>query len=233
VMMELDFSAAIRHARRAVEMAEQIGHRRAAMIAHHGLSFISYELGDLALGFESERAGLEIARALGARRFIGEGLMLQALSEFAAGDAKARETIAEGNAIARETPTYVLPLGLGLAAMIARSDTERAEALAAGEAVLAAGAVSHNYLFFNRYAIDACIAAADWDGVERFAAALERSMAEEPFPMTEFFVARARALAAAGRGRGDLAELQRLLAQARSIGWQVVAPALQEALAAG
>ena len=51
--------------------------------------------------------------------------------------------------------------------------------------------MSHNFVWFNRYAIEACLAAKDWAGIERYAAALEHSMAEEPVPMTDFLVARA------------------------------------------
>ena len=69
----------------------------------------------------------------------------------------------------------------------------KAAALAEGEATLP-GSVSHNHLFFNRYAIEACLAAEDWSDAERYAAALEQSMASEPFPMTDFFAARARQL---------------------------------------
>jgi hypothetical protein len=231
LMMEMHFAASEQHARRAVNLAEQIGHRRAAMIAYHGLAFIYYELGQPLPAFEAGQAGHAIARSLGARRFIGEGLMLQAQSEFVAGDPQASRTIREANEIARETPTYVLPLGLGLAAVIAGSREERTAALTEGEAVLAAGAVSHNHIFFNRYAIDACLAAEDWAGAERYAAALEKSMAQEPFPMSNFFVARARAVAAAARGRKDEKELRRLIDEANRVGWRAVLPALEAALA--
>ena len=121
-------------------------------------------------------------------------------------------------------------MGLGLAAVIARDPLLRMAALAEGEAVLEAGAISHNFIFFNRHAIDACIAAEDWIGAERYAAALERSLAAEPLPMKDFLVARARAVAAAGGGRKDEAELRRLLAEADRTGWRVVMPALEAAL---
>ena len=106
----------------------------------------------------------------------------------------------------------------------------RATALEEGEAVLAKSAVSHNFFFFNRLAIEACLAAQDWTGVERYAAALEKSMAAEPLPMTDFLIARARALAAAGRGQKDAAELERLLVAAKAIGWKIVLPSLAAAL---
>ena len=80
--------------------------------------------------------------------------------------------------------------------------------------------------------IDACLAAEDWEGAERYAAALERSMAEEPLPMTDFLAARARAVAAAGQGRKNEAGIRALLDRARAVKWQAVIPALEAALVA-
>ncbi len=164
VMMDMELEKALHLAQRAAAMAEQIGHRRGAMIAHHGIAFLGFELGDMTVTRDGAAAGLAIATALGARRFIGEGLMIHAHYEFLTGDPGAAETLRRANEIARETPSYILPLGLGLAAMIAPDRKTRLAALSEGEALLAAGAISHNYLFFNRYAIDACLAAEDWDG---------------------------------------------------------------------
>jgi len=49
--------------------------------------------------------------------------------------------------------------------------------------------------------------------------------------MSDFLVARARALAAAGEGMKDEAKLRALLDQARAAKWQAVIPALEAALA--
>jgi MalT-like TPR region len=231
-LLEMEFATAEQHIRRAIKIADQIGHRRAAMMAYVEMFDVYYEMDQLELAFAAGSESLAIARSLGARRFIAYGLMLQALREAAAGDPQASATIREANEIARETPAFALPWGLGLAATIARSAEERAAALAEGEEALAAGALSHNFLYFNRSAIEACLAAKDWVGVERYAAALEHSMAEEPVPMTDFLVARARAIAAAGRGQKDVTELKRLLAEANRVGWRLVVPSLETALAA-
>jgi tetratricopeptide (TPR) repeat protein len=229
-LLELEFATAEQHIKRAIKIADQIGHRRAAMMAYLEMFDFYYETDQPALAFEASSESLAIARSLGARRFVAFGLMLQALREATAGDPHASATIREANEIARETPAFALPWGLGLAAIIARSDEERAAALAEGEEVLAAGALSHNFLWFNRYAIEACLAAKDWAGIERYAAALEHSMADEPVPMTDFLVARARAIAAAGHGQKDATELKRLLAEASRIGWRVMVPSLETAL---
>jgi hypothetical protein len=48
--------------------------------------------------------------------------------------------------------------------------------------------------------------------------------------MTDFIAARARALAAVGRGQADAAEISRLLAEVRRTGWHAMVPALEAAL---
>jgi tetratricopeptide (TPR) repeat protein len=233
LLMELQFTAAEQRYRRALQLAEQIGHRRAAMLTYDELAHFYYETGEPGLALENYSASLAIARSLGARRFIAYNLMGKAHMEFQAGDPQAERTIREANEMARETPMFVLPWGLGLAAMIARNPEERAAALAEGERVLAAGAVSHSIIFFYRWAIDACLAAKDWKGAERYAAELEGSIAKEPLPMTDFLVARARAIAGAECGQKDEKELKRLLAEANRIGWRAVVPSLEVALAEG
>ncbi len=49
--------------------------------------------------------------------------------------------------------------------------------------------------------------------------------------MTDYLVARARALAAAGRGEKNAPELKRLVAEASKVVWRAVIPALELALA--
>jgi len=229
-MLELQFTTALEHNRRALSLAQQIGHHRAAMVASDGLAHFYGETGQPGPALEACSSGLTLARALGARRFVAYYLMLRAQWEFEAGDPDAGTTIREANDMARETPGFVLPWGLGVAAMIAENTEERAAALAEGEEVLAAGAVGHNLIFFNRYAIEACLAAQDWKGAERYAAALESGMAKEPLPMTDFLVARAHALAAAGRGQKDEVELMRLVSEARRVDWRAVVPSIDAAL---
>lgn len=227
VMFDLRFAEARTFAERGVRLADQIGHRRAAMIAHHARYFLCYDLGELAEAGRSVATALEIAEALQARRFIAEGLIFRAQLQHTAGDARAQETLREALAMAREHPFYMLPFGLGLQAMMTEDADERAAALSEGEALIAAGAVSHNIPLFGRYAIEACLLAQDWPGAEHQAAALARGLAAEPLPMTDFLVARGRALAASGRGAANAEEIARLVVQARAAGWQMMLPALE------
>lgn len=67
------------------------------------------------------------------------------------------------------------------------------------------------------------------------AAALEDYTRADPLPWSDFFIARARVLAAYGREKRDYAtmqELKRLRDEAERIGLKTALPALEEALAA-
>jgi hypothetical protein len=229
--MDLNFDRALELVQRAVALSEQIGLRRAAMIACHGIGFLGFDTCDMKVARRGIENGLAIAEALGARRFIAEGLIIRAQYEFLTGDAGAAAALAEGNEIARETPSFILPYGLAVAALIAPDEAARRAALSEGEAVLAAGAISHNYVFFNRNAMEACIRARDWAGARRYASALEQRMAGEPFAMSDFLVARARAIADAGEGRRDKARISLLIDQACAARWPFVIPELEAALA--
>jgi hypothetical protein len=131
----------------------------------------------------------------------------------------------EACAVSRETGMeFAGATALGVFAMVGggHDDNERRRALAEGEAVLAAGAVSHGYLQFYQAAIETSLASQDWEEVLRYADALEAYTAEEPLAWADFVVARARALADWGQGVRSpevLAEISRLrgLAQERGL----------------
>jgi hypothetical protein len=75
----------------------------------------------------------------------------------------------------------------------------------------------------------------DWHEVERYAAALEDFTRPEPLPWSDFFIARARVLAAYGRGKRDdatMQELTRLRDEAVRVGFIKALPALEKALVA-
>jgi hypothetical protein len=102
------------------------------------------------------------------------------------------------------------------------------------EALLAAGSVSHNFLWFYHEAIETALNTGEWAAAERYAAALESYTRPEPLPWADFHVARGRAPAGVGRGARDdatIAELRRLRDAAERDGLQLMLPALRAALA--
>lgn len=138
--------------------------------------------------------------------------------------------------ISRDTGVAFLgPFALGILAVATDDPIARRDALAAAEAILEAGAVSHNHLWFRRDAIDVCVGAGAWDQAEHHAAALEAFARREPSPLSTFVVARGRALAAFGRGARGCSlkdELSRLRDEGERIGCLVALPEIEAALAA-
>ena len=74
--------------------------------------------------------------------------------------------------------------------------TERQELLAEGEALIRAGCVGHNPLYFYPEAVEVCLELGEFGEVERHAMALEDYTRPEPLPWADFHIARGRALAA-------------------------------------
>jgi hypothetical protein len=78
----------------------------------------------------------------------------------------------------------------------------------------------------DQFAIDASLDPEDWDGAERYSAALEDYTRPEPLPWANFFVRYGRAVSAYGRcqpGQETTSKLADLLAEAERLG---IGPAL-------
>jgi hypothetical protein len=98
-----------------------------------------------------------------------------------------------------------------------------------------AGSPAHNRLYFCRGAIEASVEHRDWAATLRYADLLERQFSAEPPAFVDFLVARARAVAAVGRGQRDPAlrlEVLRLLAAARESRYLLLLAALEAAATA-
>ena len=203
----------------AIDAAAAVGQLRARTIAHHAAFFCCQSLCDGPAAFHHAEAALELARQLGARRFEAEALALRAALHREAGcRPEALADLGEALAISRETGmAFIGPVILGVLARTTDDTAVRSKALAEGEALLAAGSISHNHFLFRRDAIDACLEQSAWDEADRHAGALEDYARQEPSPWPGFVVARGRALAARGRGAG-MATLGAELARLRSEG---------------
>jgi tetratricopeptide (TPR) repeat protein len=231
-----DLAGALAEGSDAVAAADRVGHQRAAIIAHHSVYFCAMARGELALARDHAERALEGSRRLGARRFESESLAFLGDTRWQGGDrAEGIALLREALAISRESGiAYMGPMLLGTLARITDDPEERRAALAEAEALLAAGSVSHNFLWFYYEAIETALNTGEWAAAERYAAALESYTRPEPLPWADFHVARGRALAAFGGGARDddtIAGLRRLRDAAERAGLQLMLPALQAALA--
>jgi hypothetical protein len=127
------------------------------------------------------------------------------------------------------------PIVLGMLAELAPSESQRQAHIAHARAILAAGAPSHNHMYFNNHMMTSSLKRNDWEAAETFAQAMADYTAKEPFAWADFLIARARILIRVGRGeRGDAAkvELARVAELGRDLNFIRATQALDDALAA-
>ncbi|SAL44044.1 adenylate/guanylate cyclase [Caballeronia arvi] len=218
----------------SVAAAEKAGHLRALAVAHHAAWHCLRDLAQWDRAWEQVGPALQCARELKSRRFEGEALALRAeLHRVAGRRREARDDIAQALSISRETGmAYLGAHYLGILAHASDDIDVFESALAEGEAVLGAGAVSHNHFLFRRDAIDACLDRGLWDAALHHAAAFEDYARREPSPFSDFFVARARALASCGKGQPvPMETLRRLQREGARCGFLHALQAIDDALA--
>jgi len=218
----------------AAEMAKRISHQRAHLLGTMLVTQVRTERGDIPGARLSLAEGLELARRLGARNF--EAHLDACAARLLAGEGRRGESLAMARTafdICRQTgPGYLGPTALGILALLTDDGLERRKALADGAAILASGAVGHNYFWFYRYAIEASLADANWSAARAYAADLERYTQSEPLPWSDFVSAQGRALAAVGEGKVDAAltrEIGRLWSMAATMEMGIALPALEQA----
>jgi class 3 adenylate cyclase/tetratricopeptide (TPR) repeat protein len=230
-----EVDAALADSRAAIEAARQVGHKRAEMVAHHAAYFCIRDLADLDGAMEHATQSLIIAQQLRAPRFEAEGLAFQAEVDRLAGRREAaQQRIETALAMSRRTGmAYFGPIILGTMALLSDDERRRRELLDEADALLAAGALSHNHLIYGRDAIEVSLEMADWALAEHYASRLEAHTRAEPLPFSDFFVARGRALAALGRnarGNDHRERLDRLMKDAERLRYLIAMPALRKAL---
>ncbi|MDX1374592.1 MAG: adenylate/guanylate cyclase domain-containing protein, partial [Burkholderiales bacterium] len=220
-----------------VALAARLSDPRAELLSHGLVAAMAARmLCDVELAAVHAAEQRRLAEMLGANRFYAQALHNAAEIALAKGDREGarklcRQALMDVGEAGRR---FVGPILYGDLARAARDAGERAQALREGEALLDAGAVSHNHFWFVSTAIEAAFEQEDWDGIERYCARLERYSAPEPLPWSDFVIARGRALARFGRGersealRAILSELRGAAARAE---FNAALPTLDLALA--
>ncbi|HKU86478.1 MAG TPA: adenylate/guanylate cyclase domain-containing protein [Casimicrobiaceae bacterium] len=219
--------------REARRLAHGLRDRFAETMCEESTGFVLAYCGRYADAAEPLTRGIALARTVAARRFeviLYTGLALVRAHDGRDGEARTclEQAWSRSNDVG---PRFAGPLVLGAKARLAVSDDERRAALADGERLLREECVAHCHLAFYHWGIEALLEAREWPEVDRYADRLEQAMHGEPLPVIELLVARARALAEAGRGEPDLATLRACLDRARAWDLTAYVPALEAAVA--
>lgn len=218
----LQFEGALVEIAAARAAAGRIGDRFGEMFARECEAFVLYAAERFQEAEAPAEAALGLAVKLGARRY--EAILQTILGRVRLAQNRleeASELLDQAMRRAEETGMgFCGPLICGVQALICGPNDAGREWVARGEALLPQGMLVHNHVFFRRTAIDWAIDAGDWTMVERLAQALSEYAAAEDNEYAEFFVNRARALAAlAGdpQDRQASETMERLAARARAV----------------
>jgi class 3 adenylate cyclase/tetratricopeptide (TPR) repeat protein len=207
-----DVATAALEAQRACADAQRIGMLPLQIFPQTGLAM---RLSDAARFDEAEQAcirGLALARAVGSGRY--ESLLLWTLATVRLRQGRrdeARQHLRPALALARQTGLgfFGAPI-YGSLAWAASDPGERQRSLLEGEALLLERCMAHCHLWFYTQAIEATVAAVEWDRASQYADALEAFVRAEPLPSALLIAARARALRDVAHGNDRLPAMSRL-----------------------
>jgi predicted ATPase len=234
-MYELRFDEGIEDAVDSTSHARRIHNLRAEAVSTQVICYWATDMENFEQAKEASTRSIELCRRLGSVNLgasaLGHyGILLNQMGrreEAVAALREAYETVKKSGLV------FVGPTILGYLAVATDDPGERSKAMREGEQLLETNSLSHNYLRFYRYAMDASLDSHDWDAAERYAAALEEFTREEPLPWVDLIIERGRALAAHGRGDRSsetLESLSRLREFARSCGFMSAVHLLDAAL---
>lgn len=229
--------AGIVELRRACEDARRIGAVPLQLLAIDTLAILLVEAGRFE---EAERCcieGLALARTAGSGRY--ESLLLWNLGSchIDRGDREAaRRCLDDSLALARQTGLGSMgPAIYARLARVASNPAERTQALHEGECLLKGPCLAHATLGFYNDAIEASIAAHDWDRTSRYANELGSFVWDEPLHWAELIVSRAEILKEVALNEGSrepLLRLQALREQVVAAGWASALAEIDARLAA-
>jgi tetratricopeptide (TPR) repeat protein len=228
-----DPAAAHENVREAIELARRIGDLRGELLAHLTMASGLLVQGQVDECRTRARQALELARQLDARRFQAECLGIIAATMPESERDEALRLAEEALQLAQETAmSYCGPVLLSIVARLTANPARRAEALAAGESLLAGGCVSHSYFEFYGNAIEVSLRDGAWQDARRYADGLETYTSEEPLPLSTLLIRRARLLADVGEGHAGAATraaLHSLQLECRRMNTLLVLPAIEAA----
>lgn len=220
--------------REGLELARRVGDLRGELLVHLVLAsglLMQAQFDDCR---RHARQALQLAKQLGARRFEAECAGIVAATLIREDPAQALRLSEEALIVGRETGmSYCGPMLLSMVARLTSSPTQRANALAEGDELLAAGCVSHSYFEFYGNAIEAGLQERDWASVRRYSGKLEAYTSAEPLPWTDMLIRRAQLLADAGAdgmSKKTRTGLEALRSECRRLNAQSALTAVEAAL---
>jgi tetratricopeptide (TPR) repeat protein len=234
----MEFAEAHDDALAAIKMAAEVSHHRAETLGLALAGVVELLTGQTSEARRHLERGLELSRSLSASNMEMQAFTRLARVNIAEGKfSQARDLASQAIMIGRKVGmTFCGPVTLVIWAELAEDRDQRETALQEAESILDSGCVSHNHMWFAEGAIDLALKYGEWDQAEHFARRLEVYTQAQRLEWPDFLIAKARSLAAWGRGRRGAeleAQLKSLISTAERVGLMSALPALKNALKAG
>ena len=215
--------------------AQAVGSSQAELFAQESLALFLAEAGRYDEAEEACEKALVLARPAHARRYESAVLYVQATVRNARGNRDAaHELLMLALELSRQSgPGFLAAAVFGKLGLLAADATQRAHALAEGEALLKQNCIGHCRVYFCRDAIEASLAAREWDRALHYAGIMEDFTRPEPLPWTDLLIARAHALVSHGRNGADPvvnARLQKIRGELDEAGFVPALAAVDRAL---
>jgi len=182
---------------RSITIAEMVGHKRAEVVSRLTASWILID----GLRFVEARShintAIELAREIGAQRFIPFLIESESRCAYLAGDVTGGKVLIDrGIALMRElgAHTFIGPWLLATRALMSASLEEAQGFLSEGEGILTAGCVGHNYYRFYVAAIEVGIIFKDRDIIDTNIECIRAYSSSEQCPWSDFYMRRGHAI---------------------------------------
>jgi len=232
-----ELERALSEVQAACDAAHKVGLVQTEIFAEESLSLLLTMAGRYEETEQAASRCLALARPAGVRRYESAVLFVLGAARLAQGKrSEARQDLTLALELARQTGLGFLGAAVfGGLACAAEESAERKMALEQGEALLREPCVGHCHLWFYWLAIEATLAAREWQAAARYAGSLEDYVGHESLPWARLIAARGRLLAAVGRGAptsSTLNDLRGLHAQVQHAGLLSALPAIDAALEA-
>jgi tetratricopeptide (TPR) repeat protein/transcriptional regulator with XRE-family HTH domain len=223
-------AAAIENALGAVQLARQICHHRAEMVAHLTAGWVLLGSGQAEQAEIEIGQGLTLSRSLGAVRFepfLQEG-MARALWQQGRIDQALQKITAAADTVERlQLYGFIGPWVFGTLALLSDDPVVRRQALARGEVLLQQDCVAHNALRFLVSAAETALLDGDADAAFGYVKRLTPYAALESCAWLEYHTMLLRQCALGVQGTGDAEVLASLRRRGQNEGFSHTMPRLQ------
>jgi class 3 adenylate cyclase/predicted ATPase len=198
----MEFTEAHNDALASINMAAEVSHHRAELLGLMLAGKVELMTSQNSEARKHLERGHELSRTLSASNFEMQTLIRLAQVNAAEGKlSQARDTASQAIRLGRKVGmTFSGPAALVVWAELSEDSDQRKAALQEAESILDSGCVSHNHMWFADGAIDLALKHGEWDQAEHFATRLEAYTQAQKLEWPDFLIAKARSLAALGRG---------------------------------